>query len=109
MLHALAIAPAKSKHQILLEFSKVGFLGKRPSVAYSLLLHAIRSYPEEWKLELEYLQQKVRESSPSHVGAGGPRPGGAGYELRVGAAPRRRGTSVVRLHPPRAQVRSRGP
>lgn len=59
MRHALAIAPAKSKHQILLEYSKVGYLSKRPSVAYSLLLYAIRSYPEEWKLELEYLQQKV--------------------------------------------------
>ena len=101
MRHALAIAPAKSKHQILLEFSKVGFLSKRPSVAYSLLLHAIRSYPEEWKLELEYLQQKVGTASPSHVGAGRSPSRGAGHELRVGATPRRRGTSVVRLHPPR--------
>lgn len=63
MRHALAVAPAKSKHQILLEYSKAAFLSKRPSVAYSLLLFAIRSYPEEWKLELEYLQQKVREPS----------------------------------------------
>ena len=59
MQRALTIAPSKSKHQVLLEFCKTAFICQCPRLANQLLIQAVKDYPNEWKLELEYILQMV--------------------------------------------------
>lgn len=67
MRHALIMAPLKSKHQILLEYSKVAFFCHYQPLACSILSKAIHDYPDEWKLELEYILQIVCIGSSDHI------------------------------------------
>ena len=59
MRHAFAVAPSKAKHQVLLEFCKTAFICQYPCLANKLLIQAVKDYPNEWKLELEFILQMV--------------------------------------------------
>ncbi len=53
------MAPPKLKNQGLLEYSKVAFFCHDQPLACAILNRAIVDYPDEWKLELEYVLQLV--------------------------------------------------
>lgn len=56
---ALRLAPQKARQQILLDFAKSEFFTNHLAQAAGLLIEAGRLFPDEWKLQLEYVQQLV--------------------------------------------------
>ena len=60
------MAPPKLKNQVYLEYSKVAYFCRDQRLACAILNRAIGEYPDEWKLELEYVLQLVRMRSLSH-------------------------------------------
>ena len=79
---AYRLAPAKSRHAVLLEFSKLEYFAMHFSVSIGLLNYGITCFPSEWKLLLERIQQLVLKQQyldalqlnidalSKHVGAG---------------------------------------
>lgn len=76
------IAPAKSRHTVLLEYSKMEYCGHSLEASLGLLNYGIFCFPSEWKLLLERVQQLTLKEQysralelnvsalRSHIGAG---------------------------------------
>lgn len=76
------IAPAKSRHAVLLEYSKMEYCGHSLEASLGLLNYGIFCFPAEWKLLLERVQQLTLQEQysralelnvsalRSHIGAG---------------------------------------
>ena len=56
---AYRLAPPKSRHAVLLEFSKLEYFALHLPVSIGLLNFGVLSFPSEWKLLLERIQQLV--------------------------------------------------
>ena len=54
---------AKSRHQSLLDYSMCEFFVGHSAEAAAILNEAILQFPEEWKLQLERIQQLVTLSA----------------------------------------------
>lgn len=79
---AYRLAPPKSRHAVLLEFSKLEYFALHLPVSIGLLNFGVLSFPSEWKLLLERIQQLVLsgryldalrlnvDALSKHVGAG---------------------------------------
>lgn len=79
---AYRLAPPKSRHTVLLEFSKMEYFALHLPVSIGLLNFGVLSFPSEWKLLLERIQQLVLsgryldalqlnvDALSKHVGAG---------------------------------------
>ena len=60
---AMQRVTAKSRHQSLLDYSKCEFFVGHSAKAAAILNEAILQFPEEWKLQLERIQQLVTLSA----------------------------------------------
>lgn len=60
---AMQRVTAKSRHQSLLDYSKCEFFVGHSAEAAAILNEAILQFPEEWKLQLERIQQLVTLSA----------------------------------------------
>ena len=76
------LAPVKSRHAVLLEYSKLECIARHMRCSLGLLNYGIFQFPTEWKLLLERIQQLVLTEQytdalrlniralKTHVGAG---------------------------------------
>ena len=82
MQRAYQLVPVKSRHAVILDYSKTEYIAKHINCSMALLNHGILRFPSEWKLLLERIQQLVLnqhytqalllniDALKMHVGAG---------------------------------------
>ena len=79
---AYQLVPVKSRHAVILDYSKIEYIAKHMDCRFGLLNYGILRFPSEWKLLLERIQQLVLnrhytqalllniDALKTHVGAG---------------------------------------
>lgn len=82
MQRAFRLAPVKSRHAVILDYSKTECIAKYTRCSLGLLNYGVMHFPAEWKLLLERIQQLVlteqytdalrlnTDALKTHVGAG---------------------------------------